>query len=86
MHPCTLAFRKAWIGRPKTAFKKDKKGALGMEANTTFFLCYQLNCHKGFTFTTIRCSLQLNATHFNFWCDKKFEGDEFHSMQMQVSK
>ena len=33
----SFAFWKAWIGRPETAFKKDKKGAQGMEANTTVF-------------------------------------------------
>ena len=31
----SFAFWKAWIGRPETAFKKDKKGALGKEGNTT---------------------------------------------------
>ena len=30
-----------------------------MEGNNCFFLCYQPNCHKGFTFTTTKCSLQL---------------------------
>ena len=33
----SFAFQKAWIGRPEAAFKKDKKGALGMEANATVF-------------------------------------------------
>ena len=46
-----LFFRKAWMGGQESAFKKDKKRALGTEGNTTFFLCYQPNGHKGFTFT-----------------------------------
>ena len=47
----SFAFQKAWIDGQESAFKKDKKRALGTEGNTTFFLCYQPNCHKGFTFT-----------------------------------
>ena len=30
-------FRKAWMGGQESAFKKDKKRALGMESNTTLF-------------------------------------------------
>ena len=30
------------------------------------FLCYQLNCRKGFTFTTIRCNLQLTQHILTF--------------------
>ena len=55
----SFAFQKAWIGGQESAFKKDKKVALGTEGNTVFFLCYQPNCHKNFTFTKIRCSFQL---------------------------
>ena len=33
----SFAFRKAWIGRQKSAFKKEKKGAVGMEGNATAF-------------------------------------------------
>ena len=83
---CSFAFWKVWIERAIISFlKKCMKEALGTEGNTTVFLCYQVNCHKGFTFTTIRCNLQLNSTHFNFWCEK-FEGDELRSVWMQVSK
>ena len=34
---CSFAFRKSWIGGQESAFKKDKKGALGTEGNTTVF-------------------------------------------------
>ena len=34
---CSFAFQKAWNGGQESAFKKDKKGALGTEGNTTAF-------------------------------------------------
>ena len=34
---CSFPFWKAWIGGQESAFKKDKKRALGTEGNTTFF-------------------------------------------------
>ena len=34
---CSFAFKKAWIGGQESAFKKDRKGALGTEVNTTVF-------------------------------------------------
>ena len=71
---CALFFRKAWMGGQESAFKKDKKRALGTEGNTTFFLCYQPYCHKGFTFTLTSCSFQLNQY------EKKFEDDELCGM------
>ena len=37
-----------------------------MRVTQLFFLCYQLNCHMGFTFTTIRCSLQLTQRNLTF--------------------
>ena len=77
---CSFTFRKAWIGGQESALEKDKKRALGAEGNNFFFLCYQPNRHKGFTFTTTRCSFQLTQ------CEKKFEDYELYSMQMQVCK
>ena len=37
-----------------------------MEGNATVFLCYHPNCHKGFTVTTTRCSLQLTQRILTF--------------------
>ena len=33
----SFAFGKAWIVGQESTFKKDKKGAIGMEGNTTVF-------------------------------------------------
>ena len=75
---CSFPFRKDWIGGQESAFKKDKKRAPGTEGSTAFFLCYQPNCHKGFTLTTTECSFQLTQ------CETKFEDGELGSLQMQV--
>ena len=39
---CPFAFGKAWIGGQESTFKKDKKGGLGTEGNTTVF-CYAIS-------------------------------------------
>ena len=37
LDPCVLFVWKAWIDGQESAFKKDKKRALGTEGNTTLF-------------------------------------------------
>ena len=54
-----------------------------MEGSTDFFLLCQPNCHKGFTFTTTKCSFQLTQCETslrmkNFAvCRCKFANDFF---------
>ena len=81
-----LLLKRLGLGDNNQLLKKTRKGPQERTITQLFFLCYQLNCQNGLTFTTIRCCLQLNSTHLNFSYEKKFECDELCSRQMQVSK
>ena len=81
-----LLFGRLGLGDKILSIKKEKKRALETEGSTTvFFYDISLIITRVNSFITFKCSLQLNATYFNFWCEK-FKVDKLCSVQMQVSK
>ena len=75
--------------------KREKKGTQDRRITQLFFVCYQPKCHKGFTFTTTRCRLQLTQ-HILTFCVRRslrtdsvsygcrFANDFFHKITAHV--
>ena len=61
-----LLFGNLGFGDKNQLFKKRKKEPQGWRVTQLLFLCYQPNCHMGFSFTTTRCSLQLTQRILTF--------------------
>ena len=63
----SFAFRKGQTRGEESAFKKETRNEPQERMVTQLlFLCYQPNRHKGFNFTTTRCSLQLTQRTLTF--------------------
>ena len=71
-----LRFGRLGLG-DKNPLEKRKKNPSERRVTQLLFLCYQPNCLKGFTFTTIRCILQLTQRILAFHAGRRFRATNF---------